>query len=107
MGIKMVGFSLSLCIRDILNGKHDKRDVVKIVSGTKCASLDEFEECLRVYEVFYWDKDGRGSVIARQFWAMARLISLDCADWRHTISPVATGWVQGISGGHNVRTDNG
>jgi hypothetical protein len=73
-----IGFSLSLCIRDIVTGKVDIKDVHHIVTG--CAPTDAHDVCrlLDEYSQTYWSKD-----VAR-----ARII-FDRLDREHKISWLA------------------
>ena len=57
---KMIGLSLSLCIRDILNGIYSVHDVVKIITGTRIATMEDFDHVCydtRGYGAHYWQAD--------------------------------------------------
>lgn len=49
-----IGFSLSLCVNDIMNGKVDINDVLVIITRTKIHGPDEMHKIMQAY--FY---DGR------------------------------------------------
>ncbi len=58
-----IGFSLSLCIRDILDGEVDIEDVHHIVTGCAPTDPDSVERLLAEYCERYWEKD---EAMARQ-----------------------------------------
>lgn len=50
----MIGLSVSLCIKDIADGKFDIGDVEKIVAGTMCQKNSDWEEVIQSYRTIYW-----------------------------------------------------
>ena len=64
----MVGFSLSACIKDILEGKVQEDEVQKIIDGTKFTDLASFDQVLNSYALTYWSKNPyEGKSIAYRF----------------------------------------
>lgn len=55
-GNAMIGLSLSLCIRDVLEGKVAQSDIEHIVAGTCAGNLEAFQEVLAGYAEGYWRK---------------------------------------------------
>lgn len=65
---KVVGLSLSFCVRDIMDGKVAIDDVQFITSGTHATCPEDWDEVIATYRKAYWYKDpDRGEVIARYF----------------------------------------
>lgn len=50
----MIGLSLSFCVRDIANGVVNIDDVEKIITGTKCATEDDWSFLTDEYNNSYW-----------------------------------------------------
>src|SRR5512135_122509 len=49
------GRSLSLCIKDILSGKVQEKEVAMIVTSTSCKNLEEWMDCIAHYhDTYYW-----------------------------------------------------
>jgi len=68
---KMIGLSLSLCIRDIIHGIYTVDDVVKIITGTCIKNMADYDYALnhsaRGYCVNYWQANpGKGEAIFMQ-----------------------------------------
>lgn len=69
-----VGLSLSLCIRDILEGKVSLDEVERIVTSTKCRTPADWTWLLENYRREYWGKDpDLGEKIARQLLAAGKI----------------------------------
>lgn len=51
---KMIGLSLSFCVRDILVGKVKEKDVTKILSGTRARYEGNWEDIFKRYKGIYW-----------------------------------------------------
>lgn len=51
------GLSLSFCIKDIINGKVDVKNVKEIVTGTCCRTEEDWNKVLDHYIDFYWQAD--------------------------------------------------
>jgi hypothetical protein len=49
-----VGLSLSICVRDIVEGKIHESRVPLIVAGTRAETPEQFAECLAFYADTYW-----------------------------------------------------
>ncbi len=49
-----IGFSLSLCIRDIATGKVDIKDVHHIVTGCAPGDVEDVDRLLDQYTYSYW-----------------------------------------------------
>ena len=66
--MKLVGLSLSMCIRDIINRVHNKDEVRYIVANTSFRNETEFQEVLDFYKKAYWgESPGVAEAIAREF----------------------------------------
>lgn len=64
------GYSLSGCIRDIIEGRRNADDVAEIVAGTYIDSAEALEEVIKGYQYLYWQRDPeRGANLAREFFA--------------------------------------
>ena len=53
----MTGLSLSLCVRDILNGVCTIDQVDRIISGTKAKYAHDWDHVMERYSKRYWQKD--------------------------------------------------
>lgn len=53
----MIGYSLSLCVRDILMGKVNEEDVDYIITSTRFTNSEEFEELMKIYSTTFWRND--------------------------------------------------
>jgi hypothetical protein len=71
----MIGMSLSFCVKDILNGEVDLKDVEKIIAGTNMPKRDIFEEAIKTnYAPVYWKKNPKKGVeIALELWDSGKL----------------------------------
>ena len=61
----LIGTSLSLCVKDILDGHVQESDVDKIISRT-CAPKPRIEELLNDYLTIYWKNNPEGKAIAQR-----------------------------------------
>ena len=50
----MIGLSVSLCIRQIIRGDVQERDVEKIIGSTACRTREDWEYVIRAYRETYW-----------------------------------------------------
>ena len=65
---KIVGLSLSFCVKDIIDNKVAIDDVQFITSGTHATCPEDWDEIIAVYRKAYWYTDpDRGEVVARYF----------------------------------------
>lgn len=65
---KIVGLSLSFCVKDIMDAKVAIDNVQFIATGTYATSPEDWDEVIGVYRKAYWYKDpDRGEAIARHF----------------------------------------
>ena len=64
--MKVIGLSLSFCIREIISGDVEEKDVVKIVTGTCCRNIPEWERLFKIYSECYWDDDPEAVAVARR-----------------------------------------
>jgi len=53
----MIGLSLSLCIKDIIEGRAEVEAVERIITGTMAVSERDWESVLRIYCEAYWKRD--------------------------------------------------
>lgn len=49
-----IGLSLSLCIKDIIEGRVNQRDVAVIVAGTHATTDAQWDSLIRSYQYDYW-----------------------------------------------------
>lgn len=64
---KVVGLSLSFCVKDIMDGKVHIDDVQFITTGTYATSSSDWDEVINVYRKAYWYSDpDHGEAIARR-----------------------------------------
>ena len=57
IGTEMVGFSVSLCIKNILDGKVDEKDVKVLFAGTNWRSKADLKQVIDSYSETYWRKN--------------------------------------------------
>lgn len=50
----MVGLSLSLCIKDCIEGRINPDDIQLIIAGTKCEKEADWHKVINSYGVTYW-----------------------------------------------------
>ncbi|HNW19703.1 MAG TPA: hypothetical protein PLA53_00875 [bacterium] len=68
-----VGLSLSLCIKNILEGKVKEEEVKEIIAGTSFAP-EKFDELIDLYKKSYWyDNPEEGEAIARRLFAAGKI----------------------------------
>jgi hypothetical protein len=53
----MIGLSLSLCVKDIMNGVVDIEDVDLLITGTRAITRESWETVVDAYMRDYWDKN--------------------------------------------------
>ena len=53
----MVGLSLSFCIRDIIEGRVQDEDVLRIEASTAYKTEDDWKKGIENYCELYWQKD--------------------------------------------------
>lgn len=51
---KLIGLSLSFCVRDIVEGKVAYEQVTKLITGTGAPDEKNWEEMLQDYVEWYW-----------------------------------------------------
>lgn len=54
--MKYIGFSLSKCVKDILEEKVCLEDVMFIITGTFITNQNHLNEVIDMYRGSYWDK---------------------------------------------------
>ena len=99
MAKKMIGLSLSLCIRDILNGVYSIHDVVKIITGTRICTMEDFDHVCgddKGYGAHYWQADPAAA--RRIFMNLLLLGKIDQPRLRDEATP-------NLQGGHWLDTD--
>lgn len=57
-----IGFSLSYCVMDILNGKVREDEVLLIVANTLTETEEEWAHVMNVYANGYWIRNGREGI---------------------------------------------
>lgn len=72
---KMIGLSLSFCVKDIIEGRVDLESVDKIITGTFFTDRDSFNDGMKYgYCRTYWRKHpDRAHEIAMQLWDAGKL----------------------------------
>jgi hypothetical protein len=72
--VKLVGHSLSLCIKDLIEEKVKEEEVVKIVANTRMANEHDFATVVVNYAKWYWYADPVKAVaIARKLWDAGKI----------------------------------
>lgn len=90
----MIGLSLSLCVRDIVEGRVELDDVEYIIAGTKISNENEFNEVCEDYKQYYWTHNPSvGKAIAEHLWNKKKILQprlynfeppkIDKGIWRH------------------------
>ena len=90
----LIGFSLSICIKQIAEGKVDISDVRHIVTGCAPRNEEDVQEILNDYSKIYW-KDCEAQ--ARDAFHALRLLRkiLWCAAWeKHPVNIASFVWVK-------------
>ncbi len=54
--MKLVGLSVSLCIKDIIDGKVEANNVEYIVGSTKGETAEDWKQIASTYARTYWKK---------------------------------------------------
>jgi len=63
----MIGLSVSLCIKDIIEGKARLKDVEKIIGRTAAVTPADWNGVIEEYREYFWDADPeRGEQILRE-----------------------------------------
>lgn len=53
---KLIGVSVSKSIRAMVRGEVDRKEVKKIIAGTRCASAHDWEEVIKDYRKYRWEE---------------------------------------------------
>lgn len=70
----LVGLSLSLCVRDILEGKVKEEEVKEIIAGTKADTPESIEKVIREYQETSWqEKPEEGAAIAKRLFKAGKI----------------------------------
>jgi hypothetical protein len=65
--MKVIGLSMSFCVRDIIKGKVKIENVVFISAATKARTEADWESVFAAYKQWYWKENPEeGERIARQ-----------------------------------------
>lgn len=71
---ELVGYSLSFCVSDILNGTVKEPEVTRIVASIKAPTRQDFENLLEGYARNYWnDNPEEGKDIARRLYDAGKI----------------------------------
>lgn len=66
---RLVGLSLSFCIKDIIRGNVREEDVVRLVTATSAPNRRVFEKVLAAYRRAYWYvAPKKATYLARRMW---------------------------------------
>jgi hypothetical protein len=89
----MIGYSLSFCVKDIIEGRVDLKDVEKIIANT-CAPDDEaWMRITSIYAGVYWRKNPfRAVEIANKLWAEGKIEQPRLTDPEYTHYIGASHW---------------
>jgi predicted RNase H-like nuclease len=84
----MIGYSLSFCVTDIVNGKVAIDDVEKIVSMT-FADDDHWDDLIKTYYGLYWKHNPKALEIVATLRAAGKIEQpkLTNPDYHHNIDP--------------------
>lgn len=80
-----IGLSLSMCVRDICNGVVQERDVVVIISSTRCNNDRDWSKLYEQYLTSYWR--GHADASYDVLWRLreaGKIIQPRCDDPDHT-----------------------
>jgi len=70
----LIGLSMSLCIRDVLEGRVNIEQIEKIFAQTRIETEEHLQETMTVYRQAYWSSDpDRGERIARSMLKAGRI----------------------------------
>ena len=58
----LVGLSLSLCIKDVIQGKVSVEQIDSIIANTKCETEAHWNEVFEIYCRLYWEADPERAV---------------------------------------------
>ena len=72
---KLIGLSLSLCIKDIVTYGEIKPEMVEaLITGTRMMNDYDLEHVIGTYENLYWSANPQaGADLARRFWREGRI----------------------------------
>jgi hypothetical protein len=91
---KLIGLSLSLCIKDIITGKVDVASVEKIIANTRAQSDEDWETVMQSYCSIYWKADPeRARAIATQLRAEGRIEQPRVADRAYGHTTAGGHWI--------------
>lgn len=72
--MKLIGLSLSMCVKDVIEGKVSIADIDSICAGTRIMSDDDLVEVCKTYSEIYWSKAPMaGTLIALWLYHFGRL----------------------------------
>lgn len=70
----MIGYSLSFCVKDIMDGLVDLKDVDKIIASIACPDDEAWQRLVSIYAGVYWSKNPfRATEIANQLWSEGKI----------------------------------
>lgn len=71
----LIGLSLSYCIKDLINGRVDKNDVMFIVSGTRIMCKHDLDCVLANYAKYEWQENPENAMsLARELYNRGMII---------------------------------
>lgn len=72
---KLIGLSLSLCIKDIITYGEIKPEMVEaLITGTRMMDDYDLEHVIGSYETIYWTTNPQaGAELARRFWREGKI----------------------------------
>jgi len=68
----MIGLSVSLCVRDIAEGKVSINDVEKIIGGTNAQTPEDIDYLIESYKMIYW-RSSKAEEICRKLFAEGKI----------------------------------
>ena len=71
---RLIGLSLSRCIRDVILNKISVEQIKRIIARTRCESPKDWDEVIEVYKDAYWEYDPeRAERITRNLLALNKI----------------------------------
>ena len=91
MATMKIGFSLSYCVKDIIDGKVREDEVLLLIAGTLTPTEEDWQHVMELYSESYWDGHGaEGMAIANRL--RSKMIEFRKYPHDHIWFPLHTGW---------------
>ena len=93
----MIGLSASFCVKSILEGKVEEKDVEYIITSTCAENKQELESVVAGYRKSYWHKNPEmGEAIFWRLWAADKLYQPIIEDGGRPHYPGGKTWVDSL-----------